>query len=44
MQRERGLTTVYVTHDQSEALALSYKIAVMSQGENPSDRFAARNI
>src|SRR5690606_9913258 len=32
MQRELGLTTIYVTHDQSEALALSHEIAVMSNG------------
>jgi iron(III) transport system ATP-binding protein len=33
LQRELGLTTVYVTHDQSEALALSHEIAVMNEGE-----------
>ena len=33
MQRELGLTTIYVTHDQSEALALSHEIAVMSAGQ-----------
>jgi len=33
MQRELGLTTVYVTHDQSEALALSHEIAVMNAGQ-----------
>jgi iron(III) transport system ATP-binding protein len=32
IQRETGVTTVYVTHDQSEALALSHEIAVMSDG------------
>src|SRR5882672_6715546 len=32
LQRELGITTVYVTHDQSEALALSHSIAVMSDG------------
>lgn len=32
MQRELGLTAVYVTHDQSEALALSTRIAVMNAG------------
>ncbi len=32
MQRDFGLTTVYVTHDQSEALALSQGIAVMNEG------------
>jgi iron(III) transport system ATP-binding protein len=53
MQREFGLTTIYVTHDQSEALALSHMIAVMNEGrivqigtprdiyERPSDRFVA---
>jgi iron(III) transport system ATP-binding protein len=53
LQRELGLTTVYVTHDQSEALALSHEIAVMNQGrvvqvgtprqiyEQPHDRFVA---
>ena len=32
LQRELGITTVYVTHDQSEALALSHEIAVMKRG------------
>lgn len=32
LQRELGITTVYVTHDQSEALALSHSIAVMNRG------------
>jgi iron(III) transport system ATP-binding protein len=32
LQRDLGLTTVYVTHDQSEALALSHEIAVMNDG------------
>ena len=33
LQRELGLTTIYVTHDQTEALALSDQIAVMKDGE-----------
>ncbi len=53
MQRELGLTTIYVTHDQSEALALSHEIAVMSEGhivqigsprdiyERPRNKFVA---
>jgi iron(III) transport system ATP-binding protein len=53
LQRELGLTTVYVTHDQSEALALSHQIAVMNDGhvvqigsprdiyERPRNRFVA---
>src|SRR4051812_33026741 len=53
LQRELSLTTVYVTHDQSEALALSHEIAVMSDGhiiqvgtpraiyEQPKNRFVA---
>jgi iron(III) transport system ATP-binding protein len=53
LQRDLDLTTVYVTHDQSEALALSHEIAVMNEGrvvqigtprqiyEQPQDRFVA---
>jgi iron(III) transport system ATP-binding protein len=53
LQRELRITTVYVTHDQSEALALSHQIAVMHEGriqqigsprevyENPANRFVA---
>ena len=32
LQRELRITTIYVTHDQSEALALSHEIAVMNEG------------
>ena len=32
LQRELGITTIYVTHDQEEALAISTRIAVMSEG------------
>jgi len=53
IQRELGLTTIYVTHDQSEALALSHEIAVMNEGrivqvgsprdiyERPRNKFVA---
>ncbi|MBM3820991.1 MAG: ABC transporter ATP-binding protein [Acidimicrobiia bacterium] len=53
LQRELRITTVYVTHDQSEALALSHQIAVMNEGriqqigtprevyEKPANRFVA---
>ena len=33
LQVETGITTVYVTHDQTEALALSDEIAVMRDGQ-----------
>ena len=32
LQRRLGITTVYVTHDQEEALAISDRIAVMKDG------------
>ncbi len=32
LQKDIGITSVYVTHDQSEALALSDRIAVMNKG------------
>ncbi|WP_296585034.1 ABC transporter ATP-binding protein [Xanthobacter sp.] len=32
IQRRLGVTTIFVTHDQSEALSMSDRIAVMSQG------------
>jgi iron(III) transport system ATP-binding protein len=53
LQRQLRLTTVYVTHDQAEALAMSNFVAVMSRGkivqlgkpreiyEQPADRFTA---
>ncbi len=33
LQREAGITTVFVTHDQEEALALSDRIGLMKQGQ-----------
>ena len=33
LQRQLGITTIYVTHDQEEALAISDRIAVMKEGE-----------
>ncbi|MGH7554069.1 MAG: ABC transporter ATP-binding protein, partial [Longimicrobiales bacterium] len=53
IQRDTGVTTVYVTHDQTEALALSHEVAVMNEGriiqigtpreiyERPRSRFVA---
>ena len=53
LQKRTGVTTIYVTHDQSEALALSDRIIVMNQGriaqigtpqeiyEQPADVFVA---
>ena len=32
MQKDFGITTIYVTHDQEEALAISDRIAVMKDG------------
>jgi iron(III) transport system ATP-binding protein len=33
LQRRLGITTIYVTHDQEEALALSDRILIMNDGE-----------
>lgn len=33
VQKQVGITTVYVTHDQEEALSISDRIAVMNKGE-----------
>ena len=33
LHRELGITTVYVTHDQAEAMSLSDRIAVLEDGE-----------
>jgi putative spermidine/putrescine transport system ATP-binding protein len=32
IQRELGITTIYVTHDQEEAMALSDRVVVMNRG------------
>jgi spermidine/putrescine transport system ATP-binding protein len=53
LQREVGITFIYVTHDQEEALAMSDRLAVMNRGkvlqiglpeeiyEHPTNRFVA---
>lgn len=33
IQKQKGITAIYVTHDQEEALAMSDRIAVMNLGE-----------
>ncbi|MGL4495082.1 MAG: ABC transporter ATP-binding protein [Beijerinckiaceae bacterium] len=48
LQREAGITTVFVTHDQEEALALSDRIGLMRQGRieqngTPQDIYARPN-
>jgi iron(III) transport system ATP-binding protein len=56
LQHELGITSIYVTHDQVEALAISTRIAVMSEGRimqlgtprqiytAPANRFVAEFI
>ena len=54
IQKETGITTIFVTHDQDEAMAISDKMVVMSMGEiqqicepddiyrNPKNLFVAK--
>ena len=53
LQKKLGITTIYVTHDQSEAMTMGDRVAIMRQGEiiqvgtpldlydNPQDLFVA---
>ena len=38
MQQELGITFIYVTHDQEEALTMSDTIVVMNRRPHPADR------
>ena len=44
IQQEVGITFVYVTHDQEEALTMSDRIAVDDPGPRRSDRIADRHL
>ena len=56
LQKRTGVTFIYITHDQSEALAMSDRVAVMSQGilqqvatprelyDDPATPFVARFV
>ncbi len=56
LQRRLGITTLYVTHDQVEALSMSNRIAVMAEGkivqegtpreiyQRPASQFVARFV
>lgn len=56
LQRELGITTLYVTHDQVEAMTMGHRIAVLNQGrlqqlgtpmelyEHPANLFVAQFI
>ena len=56
LQQQLGTTTIYVTHDQTEAMTMGDRIAVMNQGKiqqvapplelyrNPANRFVAAFI
>ena len=56
LQHQLGTTTVYVTHDQAEAMTLAHRVAVMKKGklqqfdtpmnvyERPANRFVAEFV
>jgi len=56
LQRQLGTTTIYVTHDQTEAMTMGDRIAIMSEGKiqqvatplevynSPANRFVAEFI
>lgn len=56
LQKQVGTTFIYITHDQSEALVMSDRVAVMNQGrfeqidsprnlyENPATKFVAQFV
>jgi multiple sugar transport system ATP-binding protein len=56
LQQQLGTTTVYVTHDQSEAMTLGHRVAVMNKGQlqqfdapleiyhRPANRFVAEFV
>ena len=56
LQHELGTTTVYVTHDQAEAMTLGHRVAVMKKGKlqqfdtplniynHPANRFVAEFV
>lgn len=56
LQRQLGITTIYVTHDQVEAMTMGDRIAIMNQGQiqqvaqplelyqSPANRFVAEFI
>ena len=44
IQKKMGLSTIYVTHDQSEALSMSDMIVVLKRRRRPSDRIAPGDL
>ena len=44
LQERVGITFIYVTHDQEEALTMSDRIAVMNDGQGAPDWLAGRNL
>jgi multiple sugar transport system ATP-binding protein len=44
LQHELATTTIYVTHDQIEAMTLADRVVVMNKGVRPAGRYAQGNL
>ena len=44
MQQSLGITTIYVTHDQIEAMTLAHRVAILEKGSFAAARYAGEHV